>query len=626
VPLYLEPLTNGLVTARDATLLDPGELTLATNGIYRPFNQALSPIKGRQQFGDAIGANIYAFRATPLEGDGANTTRVIVGHGTVWQYGTGGAWTTFRTSVNPFRFEAVSFENAYYIGNGSDTPLVFFGTASTIPHGMTRTEDDDFTVANVAGGGLWDQDGQAEQGFYSWWITEYDSVHDIESALSGDGDMAFVLADTNTIRISIQYGTGAYPTLHNSNADTWRVYRSARVTGVNPDSAYPTGFLVGSVAVPGAPAVTTFDDVGNISDTPYAILSLSIAGSPAILIERDTPPPLWNTGDIFEDSLVVNDTTEPSLVRYSFPGKPHSFPSLYFIGFNTKQQDVVTCIKSLDAVCVVGLRTQLWRLNYLPNETDSEFSRGRCRELISANHGIIGADAACIFTPVEGASRIAYVSHDGLYMTDGIRTQLLTMDLDWDALVSKTDLPNCLLVNAQHLWCLFFYYTSAGGSAPNDRLLTLSYHPQHLKESGYLKIAGPTAVAARAADYASNSFRSFATDTQVREEDVVAGSTILAAQTRLIYPDQEIDTESHVSRVRILTGAASSGTFTAALRRRRSDADIVTETSKAYTPSTTENRLVTLDLHTNAEAFGALINSSADLLYIAFEHATGKGK
>lgn len=620
--LHVEPLTQGLVTARDASLLGEGELTLATGGIYRPYNQAISPLKARSQFGNSVAVNITGLRATPFETDGVTTTRAIIAHGTIWQSGVGGAWVTFRSGVTTGnRIESIGFENVYYLSNGVDDPVAWDGGTTTIGHGMIGTESDEFEMNNIGGSnGDWSLLGT---GMYSWWFTEYDSVRDIESATE-NGLSEIVDANTDTIEMTIAYGQADYLTLHNSNATHWRIYRSPGPREIGDVDPFPEGFLIGTVSIPGAPAVTTFNDTGIVSDTPYAVLTLSIAGGAAVTIERDEVPPTWSTGDVFEDSIVVNDVAEPAVVRYSFPGKPHSFPELYFIGFNTKQVDKVTCIRTLDAVCVVGLQSQVWRLNYLPNETDSEFQRGRCREVISANHGIVGPDAACLFTPVEGTSYVAYISTDGLYMTDGIRTKLLTMDLDWESLVNKSALSSAIIVNAQHLWSLFVYFVGNGGSAPNDKVIQLSYHPQHLKEGGYLKVSGPSTLTARAADYAANTQVALASTNEVHTEDTGAVGS-MTVQTRLIYPQAgSLDTETTIERVRILTGPHSGGTYNVALRRRRSDADIATETAVNFTPGTTENRLVRAEAHGHSEAFGALITTNSTLHYIAFEHSIGQ--
>ncbi len=632
MPIHIEPLTNGLVTARDPSLLGPGELVRAASALYRPFNHALSPIKGRAVFGNAIGVNISGLRAIPFEADGTTTTRLIVAHGTSWQTGTGGAWTTIRSVTTGLRIEAIGFDNTYFLCNGTDVPQVLDSTLTLNRHGMFPTAPGTADELNDTGpsntGGDWSAVGLDA---YEYWFTEYDTALDIESA-SGPPDVenvGYAGSNTGTVNLTI-----AYPTLHNPTTDTLRIYRGVTGLGISggviPDNyatSFPFGVLIGTVAVAGSPVNVTFSDTGIVSDTPYPSLTISVAGAAAVSISRDGEPPTWSTGDVFEDSIVVNDVANPGLVRYSFPGLPHSFPELYFVGFNTKQVDRVTCIKSLDAVCVIGLQSQVWRLNYLPNETDSEFSRGRCREIISANHGIVGPDAACLFTPVEGNSRVAYVSHDGLYATDGIRTQLLTMDLDWDALVNKSLLSNCLLVNVQHLWSLFFYYTSAGGSAPNDRVLHLSYHPQHLKEGGYLKVSGPTSLEGRAADYANNSSRTFSATNSVQEEDVTAGAVTMTAETRFIYPEgADLSTEIHAQRVRILTGPFNgAGTFNAAFTRRKSNAAKATDTSKAYTPHASENQLIEMELHARAEAVGMVLNTQADTAYVAFEYDVSSG-
>lgn len=576
------------------------------------------------------GGTISGLRATPFDDNATTIKTLLIARGTVWQSGVGGAWTTVRSGVTTGRrIEAIHFDDTYFCANGIDAGVIFENTAITVSHGMVPSEENDFTITIISGGGQWGQPGGPPvNNTYYHWITEYDSVRDIESSTTSNGIPTFVSAGlaTTTVRVQIQYGQGVYPTKHNLNADRWRVYRSLPQEGTQPPviSNFPNGVLIGEVTIPGSPAITNFDDTGIISDTSYRFITISISGSDPLSIQRDTPPPIWSTGDIFEDSLVVNDIAEPRLVRYSFPGKPHSFPSLYFVGFDTKQQDVVTNIKGLGEVLLVGLRSQIWRLNYLPFETDADFNRGRSRQLISPNHGIMGPDAATLFAMADSAPRLAYVSHDGLYMTDGFNTRLLTQDLNWNTLVNVDTLSTSILVNAQHLWCLFFYFTRAGATGAASELLILSYHPQHIKEGGFLKVAGPAGLDTNAADYNSATFEAFAAFANVHEEDAIQGNTVLSAQTRLIYPKEgSLDSDTHVDKVRLLCGShAGGGINTITLKKRKSDANIETEVSKMFTPSTTENRLISLDLHMNAEAFGALIQSMTTLNYIGFEHST----
>lgn len=632
--LHVEPLTGGLVTARDPSLLTEGELVVATNAIYRPFNQALSPIKGRATYDTAIGATISGLRAIPFE---ANQNYVIIATGTVWQTNIAGVWTNVRTSVTTGnRIEAIHYNAQYYLSNGVNSPQTLLDAVTvTINHGMTATDanDIDMSTGPTPTGGDWSVVGVDQ---YEYWITEYDSNRQIESAsASPTGGTNFNLGSpgstTGVVNISIPYGQAAYPTLHNSNANKWRIYRG--ITGVgdpapaNYATSFPFGVLIREISIPGSPAVTTTTDPGIVSSIPYGSLTISVAGAGAVSISRDSVPPTWSTGDVFEDSLVVNDISDKSIIRYSFPGLPHSFPSLYFMGFETKQADEVKCIRAVNDVLIVGLVGQVWRVNYLPNETDSEFSRGRCKELISANHGIMGPDAACLFTPVEGTSWLAYVSHDGLYATDGLSTRLLTMDIDWENLVERSLLGSAILVNVPHLWSLFFYFVATGGSAPNNRMLSLSYHPQHLKENSFLKVAGPSTLTTRAADYLGPQFKALAADTNVVQEDATAGANTMAVRTRFIYPQgSELSTETSIERVRILTGAFTGGTHNIAFRKRKSNQADATETSKAFVPSTTENRLINAELHTWAEAIAIVLNSQADIHYVGLEYRSIQGE
>jgi hypothetical protein len=343
--LHTEPLTDGLVTARDPSLLGPGELVRAESGLYRPFNHALSPIKGRAVFGTAIGVNIDGLRAIPFEADGTTTTRLIVAHGTSWQTGTGGAWTTIRSVTTGLRIEAIGFDNTYFLSNGVDVPQVINSSLTLNRHGMFPTDTDEISPGGaLTTGGDWSAVGT---GWYEYWFTEYDSNLDIESATLGDDilidrPIGNALENAWQVNVTIDYGGVAYPILHNSNATHWRLYRGITSIGSGSsigtyETSFPNGLLIEQIAIPGgAPAPVTTQDPGTVGTTPYAFLTISVAGSAAVNIARDREPPTWSTGDVFEDSLVVNDTANPGLVRYSFPRPTTLLPRVVFRRFQYK--------------------------------------------------------------------------------------------------------------------------------------------------------------------------------------------------------------------------------------------------------------------------------------------------
>lgn len=242
----------------------------------------------------------------------------------------------------------------------------------------------------------------------------------------------------------------------------------------------------------------------DLTGRPYQVVVVSEAGITTVY-PSDMPPPVATTGDIFEDQMILNDTGDPSIIRGSLPGNVESFPAPYFVNFETKEADNVTCIRRVGNKIVIGLTHQIYRLNYFPRETDAEFDRGRCYEAISESHGIVGAMAAALFSPDGGAQLLAYVSHDGLHTTDGFQTKVLTNDLDWATTVrlpSAADVTNYLrtsvLVDYPLLRQLWLYYTPPGQTA-NTKALVLHYDPQHRREDGTLKITGPVDVAALSA-------------------------------------------------------------------------------------------------------------------------------
>jgi len=222
--------------------------------------------------------------------------------------------------------------------------------------------------------------------------------------------------------------------------------------------------------------------------TPFPAVVISAAGSTSAL-GRHGQPPLATTGGIFEDSLVTNDPVNPTYIRYSTQGNPDSFPADYYVPCESDDRDKVTCYRTLGNVGIVGTTTKLYRLMYLPRETDPEFERGRTIDMFENTYGIVGPKAAAVFQMAGGALRLATISHHGPRMTDGYQSDTLSNDLDWVALVEPSRLPYCELINDPTNYRLVFTYTPLGGTA-NTRSLHFHYHPRHLKD-GKLKVSGP---------------------------------------------------------------------------------------------------------------------------------------
>ena len=281
------------------------------------------------------------------------------------------------------------------------------------------------------------------------------------------------------------------------------------------------------------------------------------------------PPPNATTGDIFDAQLVLNDVSKKSTLRYSMPDKPEYFPLAYFLDFNSKPQEEVTCIRRVGSTLVVGMSNSLKRVNYLPREDDADFSRGRAWEDITAAHGIAGPQAAAVFDMGSGPM-LAYVAHNGIHITDGVRSRPLNTDLDWPNTVERSYLRYAVVVNYSAIYTLVIYYTPTGGTA-NTKALWLNYSPEHIKEGGRLPAMGPVGVSGRSATASEQSgvvklLTGHATDGKVYLEDNGTSSEDLTngitptLRTRLRYLG-DIGSKARPQRIYIrlaATGATST--------------------------------------------------------------------
>lgn len=145
-------------------------------------------------------------------------------------------------------------------------------------------------------------------------------------------------------------------------------------------------------------------------------------------------PPTASTATVFEGAMVSNDIAHPSWIRYSQAGAPEYWPSLYFLDLETDDNDIVTCVATVNNKLIVGQRGSLFRINYLPTEEDAAGQRGLAFECISESHGILNPRTACTFQGPDGRQLLAFVSHNGVFATDGYNITKLSKVLSWKRL------------------------------------------------------------------------------------------------------------------------------------------------------------------------------------------------
>jgi hypothetical protein len=217
-------------------------------------------------------------------------------------------------------------------------------------------------------------------------------------------------------------------------------------------------------------------------------------GDIAAQVGKNGPPPSANTADVFEDCLVCNDVSFPSLLRWSYPGDTEAFPATFFLDFETRDNDRIRHVKVVNNVLVVGLDNSIWRVKYLPSERDASFDRGKAMEAISRTFGIVNPMCACVYTPDDSATeRLAFVSNKGIHSTDGFDFKDL-VSLDWRQTISTTSTSTPIaLINDPEESELLFYYRNDAASEGNEtyKCLHLNYGGDHLQPDGTCKVSGP---------------------------------------------------------------------------------------------------------------------------------------
>jgi len=233
---------------------------------------------------------------------------------------------------------------------------------------------------------------------------------------------------------------------------------------------------------------------GGSTDTTIVFPTVAYTfGDIVAQVGKNGAPPSSSTGDLYEDALVVNDASNSALIRYSVPGDPESFPPTYFLDFETRDNDNVTCIKTVNSRLVIGLQTAVFRANYLPSERDASFDRGKAIEPISRSYGIVNPMCAAVFSRDGGSETLAFVSDHGIHGTDGFSFDTYTDGLDWSQIISRTGTSNAIaLINDRDRQELLFYFRNDDNTNETYLCLHLSYANDHWQ--GGPKISGPVHV------------------------------------------------------------------------------------------------------------------------------------
>ena len=434
-------------------------------------------------------------------------------------------------------FEAVSYANEWFVLGESGGALWMKrrSTGQIVgPHGLPRSVAGELSGFNASGAGVPADGTFVPRGYYFIYWTFYNSVDDIEGtaesaafgplsaelAASGFGHLTIPFTGVNvsggtnywstTLKLWIRAANydGLLGTPELGVVDKLRVY-CGFLNDPNPTTAiaskpvlpppWPTINRIKEVAVPTTAVVNPAYPSEGAVWYLLATLSISELGAlstkplfDAITVNLDTdvtnasrnaPPPIATTGDVFEESLVINDLEDPRKIWFSYPNKPHSFPPLFFLNMETGKNDRVVSVRTLGRALGVFLKSSVWRVNWLPRQSDIDFARGRVKDIVCEDFGAVSTQCVTKATIPGVGAVVFWVSGRGIHFTDLDSYVTVTNRLDWKALVASP----IALVNNVDEWRLEFHYTGLDGK---DSILYLHYDETHVVE-GNLSITGP---------------------------------------------------------------------------------------------------------------------------------------
>jgi hypothetical protein len=334
---------------------------------------------------------------------------------------------------------------------------------------------------------------------------------------------------------------------------TYKIYRSTK-SGAWPDLGW-----IADMAAPSTPANTTFytdtfeSTPGEILGTPT--INTVTSGSYTANAAGEAPP--IRDATLYRGSLVVIPSNSPYELAWSMPGFADYFPnpSQRLKLLPSERNDELMGVLALNDVLVVFMQTRTVRLRELPFAGQSDYNLTRIeRDVLSPNEGLAGTPLAyTTFELEDGRSMAAWVSHNGIWMTDGslvtergMGVVKLSRYMDWNNEVDVRRLSRSRLVYDPILQVLAFDFLDKDNI---QRVVYFHTSPLHWlptnKDQTVPKWTGPHPVEynghGRSMIERSGSLRHyFARDGnlyRMTRGDQAAGSDIVSfAETGWVYP------------------------------------------------------------------------------------------
>jgi len=432
----------------------------------------------------------------------------------------GNAWSFTMpsgVSIGPDPLVAIGIENKHVLLSGGENAVMVRGAnpgsdatgrpQRVLRHGLPA-QILPLAPAISAVAGNWN----ADIGRHYFWFTWYDSTHSIESeatiaAAGGQPDrgtsllltgaVTYLAAQTN-ITADVLINKATFDAAVPSSATGIRLYKSIASDLFSPNP-WPQAYLVKDITFVSdldgnrfasfnetLYTVYVFGDTSHTDPTDEAADNnltnlFKYEGGMVALQGLNTSysfrgePPRASTGDVFQESLVLNDKDDPRKIKYSYPQKGlHAFPTVWHFNFETAQTDKVVAIRTLGNRLGVFLTNSVWRVNWLPTQADFDFQRGRTDDIVTEGLGTNGHYGVAKFTMPGKGPMLAFVDPTGVYVTDLYSTTKISTHMDWslvknvaNAMIVDDPINERLVLRGgPEMWFFHYDVTHLSGGLP----------------------------------------------------------------------------------------------------------------------------------------------------------------
>jgi hypothetical protein len=298
----------------------------------------------------------------------------------------------------------------------------------------------------------------------------YYAIREIDQTRPGRGSPIKAASILTTLTTQNQV-TITRPAIVNSTTTHWEVYRTSD-GGVAPIDLG----LIATVPIADSTFIDDFSAFPASTSPPYKYPMMRITVDEGVLfVDRDQPPPQLDRIFGFKHSLVG---VRGRSLYYAISGLPESWPEVYQIGhFDYEENETLLTGADLGEMAIIGSDAGLLRLQELPRVAIGNFAYSK-PEPIAGAPGVVGPYAMTKFS-IGGEPRVAWISQDGICVSNGFSWQRISDTWDWSGFEGLNKSGWVLHYDSQRFVLVVAYATTG---TTNNRHALAHVHPSLARE------------------------------------------------------------------------------------------------------------------------------------------------